>query len=277
MTLNNLSLRLSASLAACAALAACGGGGGGGLLSSSGDVLDYAPSYADGPTDTFSASLIDDGITGVMSIADPLDGSVRLVNVDIRTSTDRQTAYLSINGGSEKSYPALGGVNASGGAYGTTSGAGYLTFSTLDGMAGTVGLQEGTEGGFGWAGIETRPSNLPSSATYGGFWGGHIYDAGDPFNSGVASGFMTMTVDFAGGDVSGALSGSSSGSITGTVDGNGVTGEFDLVSGDYTGDLTFAGKTFGDSAEVVAGALGGTVRDTGGSLKTFAGTFDGDR
>lgn len=248
------------------ALTACGGGGSGRGGGGTGGVLDYTPSYSDGPGDSTAASSTE-GVTGVMSQADisATGSSVRLRSVRVRISADGNTAYLTVDGVTQ-SYP----VDVIGVQYGTpgtnlvqyTGTSAPYALMTHSGASGSAGFAA-----FGIVGVETPEANLPAApANYSGSWGGQVYGVSDILDSGVVGGSMDLAIDFEGGSVSGSFDGTVNaasivdidGSITGSVSGNGASGTMNLESG-YSGSIDFAGKAYGDTGEYFGGAFAGSI------------------
>ncbi|MEL6681462.1 MAG: transferrin-binding protein-like solute binding protein [Pseudomonadota bacterium] len=156
----------------------------------------------------------------------------------------------------------------------TASGATH-TLVTYSGSSGTSGF-----GAFGQIGIETPIAELPTGdVTYSGAWGGQADSASNNFaDSGVLSGNMSITANFGSGAVSGTFDGSVNagdigdfaGTINGATSGNGVAASMDITSGDFTGSMPIAAKTYGFDASVLAGAFAGSIRsvDSGRNYAT---------
>lgn len=273
-------------------LAACGGGGGGGGTVSSSGALNYVPVYANGPGDTVTASLVAAGATGTLSRANALSNRATLTSIKVRLSPDRQTAFVTIGGGSERTLtadPSVAAPDVNGGLYGSSSnpsipslGLTNLTDTSL------VSYTVNSSGGFGIIGIETPPANLPASASYTGNWNGFINPIASALTDFAAGGgTLTLTVAFGSNTATGAFSGSfsdggpagqpTSGIITATTSENGLLGTFDFNTGKYQGDVEFAAKAYGDTADVVAGSLGGSiVNGASGNTHAIYGTFSAD-
>ncbi|MCK0094292.1 transferrin-binding protein-like solute binding protein [Yoonia sp. F2084L] len=273
---------------------ACGGSGGGsgagGLGGSAQDAINYTPVYASGPTDTTTDAIGTTGVTGVMSQFDVSATSVstRLRSVKVRLSPDGSTAYLTVDG-STQSLPVT--ISTPGGGQFGNVPSNVLQVNSsntthnlvsFSGTSGTTGF-----GAFGFIGIETPISELPTgNATYSGNWGGQVYSASNTFgDSGVLSGTMSVTANFGDGSVGGSFTGSVNagdtgdfaGTVSGSTSGNGVVASMDITSGDFTGNMPFAAKTFGFDGSDLAGAFAGNIRSNA-SGKNYAttGTFSLD-
>lgn len=289
-----------AAIAISSTLAACGGGGGGGLgTGTPSDVLSIVPSLASGPGDTSLDAIDTVGLTGVISQADLglSSSSARLRSFKVLLAPDGNSIVLTVDGTSQ-TLPVQTKVPG-GGQFGTPGSNLVQVTATSDTTAlvtysGSTGLTSWAA--FGYVGIETPSDQLPTApVTYDGFWGGQVYDAGGVISlaGGVASGNMSITVDFDDNAVSGSFSGDVNdgttdsggfpvtkplaGVITGTVVDNGVGGGMTLTSGLYSGSMSYAGNAYGYGAESFAGGYAGRITETGGS-QTWAitGTFDLD-
>ena len=269
-------------------LTGCGGGGGGGGGGSSTGgadaALNYAPVFADGPTDTTLASVDGEGLTGVMSQADFSAGSVstRLRSIKVRLSADGNTAFLTLDGATQSLPVTI--MQSGGGQFGNVP-SNVLQFTAANGTHVLVSYSGGSGasgfGAFGQIGIETPIAELPSGdVTYSGSWGGQAYGASNNFaDSGVISGTMSITANFGSGAVNGTFSGSVnagdigdfSGNINGMTSGNGVAASMDITSGDFTGSMPVAAKTYGFDASVLAGAFAGSIESVD-SGRTYATT-----
>lgn len=280
-------------IGACAAvigLAGCGGGGGG-TVSSSG-ALNYIPVFASGPSDTVTASLVASGATGTLSQSNGLSNRASLTSIKVRLSPDRQTAYVSVGGGAERALtadPTVAAPTATGGLYGSSTNTSIPSLG-LTNLTETsiVSYTVGSDGGFGYIGIETPPGGLPASASYTGNWTAFI----NPIPSAITDfasggGTLTLNVAFGSNTANGTFSGSfsdgapsgqpASGLITATTIENGLLGQFDFNSGKYQGDVDFAAKAYGDAADVVAGSLAGSiVNGTTANTQAIYGTFSAD-
>jgi hypothetical protein len=264
--------------AAALVLAGCGGGGG----INFGNPLGVEESLATGPTDTMTASINrGDGVSGVISLAEiSLAGAsagLSAFRVEISGAGSIATVYA---GGNIYVLPLL------------DSGSGYRRFGSETGTllqlneAGTHQLATFSQtggatalAGFGYLGIETPISQLPSGPVeYTGSWGGQAY-SDDLLSSGVVLGDMTALVDFDGGTVSGTFDGTLntgdvtdfSGTLSGSTSGNGITGTMNVTTG-ATGDVDFAGNSYGWNEGVIAGGVAGSIND-GSDNFTVTGTF----
>ena len=277
------STKIASLLCTTLVLAACGGGGGGAGGGASA-ALNYAPVYASGPSDTSLAAISGAGLTGVMSQANlgASSATTGLKPVKVRLSADGNTAFLTVDGATQSLPVQI--KQTGGGQFGSvpsnvlqvTASNAPNVMMTYSGSGGATGF-----GAFGQVGIETPIPQLPAgTASYSGSWGGQAYNAGNSYaNSGVLSGSVTVTANFGTGAVGGSFTGSVNaadtgsfaGTVSGSTTGNGVAGSMDITSGDFTGALPFAAKTYGHDGGTLAGAFAGSVRNTSSGL-TYATT-----
>ena len=280
-------LQISLAFLVLLALAACSGGGGafGGFDT---DTLTSQATYSEGPSDTASASLSDDGIAGALAVAPGIGSSAALQSIKVRASVDYQTIYVSINGGAEFALAATFPSDANGGGYGPTGvNSNYLSLSNL-GETSLLGRTVDSSGGFGYAGVMTPVANLPSAnATYTGTWSGWVNPGSiSDLTSGTGGGDMTLTLNVASGSMDGTFSGSMnigdfSGSavypISGVVDATAtdgvLAGTFTANSGVYQGSADMGGAFYGFNGETVAGAMAGSLNGGSGN-HPFYGLFD---
>ncbi|MGJ8623973.1 MAG: transferrin-binding protein-like solute binding protein [Yoonia sp.] len=260
-------------------LSACvGGGDGGGDGGSTGDfgaeaALNYAPVYASGPTDTTLNAVYGEGLTGVLSQANISAGGVstRLRSVKVRLSADGNTALLTVDG-STQSLPVATKLSGGGQFGDVPSNVLQFTATSGDNIIVTYSGTSGTSGfaAFGQVGIETPIAELPTGdVTYSGSWGGTAYGASNNFSdSGVISGDITVTANFGtnaltgsfDGSVNAGDSGNFAGEVSGKTVGNGVVGSMDITSGDFSGSISLAAKTYGYDASNLAGAFAGSIQ-----------------
>lgn len=274
-------------------MSACGGGGGGGNAGAGGsaqDAIDYTPVYASDAADTTADAIDTTGVTGVMSQANISVSSVStgLRSISVRISADGNTAFLTVDGATQ-SLPVVISTPG-GGQFGNvpnnvlqvTSSNGTHDLVSFSGTSGTGGFA-----GFGFIGIETPLSELPTgNATYTGNWGGQAYSKSNNLaGSGVLSGTMSVMANFGSGSVTGSFTGSVNagdtgdfaGTVSGNTSGNGVIGSMDITSGDFTGSMPIAAKTFGFDGSDLAGVFAGDIRSTGsGNNYATTGTFSLD-
>ena len=286
-------LQLFHAIIALLALAACGGGGGGGQLGGSGSAaaaLNYSPNLSDGPTDTSLASISDDGISGVLSQANIglSSTTTQLRSVKVRISADGNTAFLTVDGVTQTLPVVI--AQPGGGQFGSVPSnvlqvVGTNSTHTLLTYSGSGGTSSFC--GFGYVGVETPIAELPvGDATYTGSWGGQAYNPGNLYaDSGLISGNMSLVLNFQTGAVGGSFDGSVNaadtgtfaGTISGSTQGNGAYGTMTLTSGDFSGAMPFAGKTYGFSGADFAGAFAGSVTaDGSGRSYATTGTFSLD-
>ena len=273
-----------------AALAVSGCGGSGGLTGGSGAPLSYAPVYATSLSDTTLTSISGDGVSGVMSQADTelSSSSSRLRSVKIRLSGDGNTAFLTIDGATQSLPVTI--KQPGGGQFGSVPSNvlqvvalnDSVTLMTYSGSSGASGF-----GAFGYVGVETPVAELPTGdATYSGFWGGQVYGASGVLSGfGVVNGNMSVILNFDTSDVTGTFDGSVNatdvgsfaGTISGDTAGNGALATMTVTSGDFTGSMPIAGKTFGFDGATFAGGFAGNLRaNASGTNYAATGTFDLD-
>ncbi len=244
--------------------------------------------YSEGPTDTASASLVDDGIAGTLAVAPGIGSSAQLQTIKIRASSDYQTIYVSINGGATFALSASFASDSNGGGYGPTGlNANYVGLSNL-GEVSLVSRTVDSSGGFGYAGVMTPLANLPASnVTYSGTWTGYVNPQSvSNLTSGTGGGSMTLNLNVASGDMDGTfsgtlgigdLSGSKNYAIAGVVDASvesGVlAGSFVANSGEWQGTADMGGAFYGYDGETVAGAMAGALNGGSGN-HPFYGLFN---
>lgn len=280
-------------------LAACGGGGGGGFGTNASAVLaGYSPVYATAPDDINPADEMDEsveggpGATGVMAVATMFDGSPAFHAVKIRALADGSKLYISIDGGAEIELD-----ETPSGAYGTNPPTSEPLVSYV-GSGNSAWLQYTKlnnyiyDNGEGVVGIETPVTNLPDiPAKYTGDV--TLFSYNDTMTrDDIVSVFGTfdMDIDFNNNTITGTTGGTintainagagqsalSTGTISGSTAGNGLVGTmtFNSSLGDAT--VTFAGKTYGWSAEEIGGAAIGTITNTGDGTIPIYGQFTSD-
>lgn len=280
-------------LAALFALAACGGGGGGfggstGVGGFSAATLNSQLNNATGPGDTVANQIITSGgVAGVLAMAPGIGTQAGLQSIKVRTSTDYQTAFVSINGGPEMTLAATFASTSTGGGYGTTGpNANYVGLSNLADVS-LVTRTSGTNGGFGYVGIAT-PAPTLSDLTYTGTWNGFVNPntVSTSPTFGTGGGPMTLTLTTSSQDLDGTFSGDLnigsggssttypvSGIVDTTLSGSIFSGTMTATTGTYTGASDIAGVFYGDNAETAAGAFGGSISGPSGT-HPFYGIFN---
>ncbi len=243
--------------------------------------LTYVPVEASGPSDTVASSLLTKGISGPIYINRPGTSLRAVTSAHVRLSASRQFAYVRIGSGPEQVLRINGTASEGGGVYGDLTGSGpVLTLGNQQDIS-LTGYTQGTEGAFGYLGIETPEANLPASETrYVGAWSAELTPI-TPFGRyDTIGGGIDLDVDFARGSVDGTLDAGfqNIGRIDGRTSGNGIQGTIVLSGAGVVGSAEFVGKAFGDRAETVAGVISDEVRSTITSeTQIISGTFSADR
>lgn len=253
-------------------LSACGGSGGGTSGASgaaaAADALDYDPVFATSGNPTIGASKANTGVTGLAILTDGFNDRLTFESVRIRTSSDGETLFLTLNG---KSY-TLTEQSSSPGIY--SDGQLVLPFNPDDndfvfefGSSGITGNAFGLRSGF--VGVETPTANLTGGSTL--YRGGLVINldaTGDVFDIDQIAGTLEITTNFDNDTMSGAFLlglSTSLGTVSGSTQGNGILGTLTLqdASG-YSGNLEVIAKAFGQDGDTLAGITGGTgiVNDT---------------
>ena len=264
-------------------LTACGGGG-----AFNAGTLSSHETYAEDGADTTRASLIDDGIAGTLAVAPGVGSSASLQKIKVRASSDYQTVYVSIDGGSEFALDASFSSDRNGGGYGPTGLNGnFVGLSNFNDYS-LVSRTVGSSGGLGYAGIMTPVDRLPSvDMQYAGNWTGYLNPRSiSDLTSGTGGGEMVVMFDVSSGEMDGAftgslnignMSGSTEYAIAGIVDGqldDGIfSGTFDANSGTYQGSASMGGAVYGYDADRLAGAMAGSL-DGGSGNHAFYGLFN---
>ncbi len=269
-------------------LTACGGGGGGGFGAFSTSTLNAQATYAENVADTASVFLADDGIAGTVAVAPGIGSSAELQTIKVRASSDYQTIYVSINGGSEFPLTASFASDENGGGYGPTGLNGNFVGLSNLGNVSLIGRTVGSSGGFGHAGIMTPIANLPTGdVTYTGSWSGWVNPQSvSNLTSGVGGGSMSITFMPGSGDIDGTFSGTLgigdlsgstdyaiAGVVTGSMNGSAFGGTLTANSGTWQGSAALGGAFYGFDGDEAAGAFAGSISGGSGD-HPFYGRFD---
>ncbi len=231
-------------------------------------VADYS-TYADSATDTVTVKAPTDGLTGlaVRSVGGSL--VTILSEAELVFSADLNTVNIYLDGvllttlrktfeGATTRYSYSGvGIN------------GPILADQYHGIYDYNDGNTNTEGYIA-VGVETRPENLPTSATYNGTWDAKI--------SGVHrdSGIILLSADFPSQSLTGQLFGGSLmvAGITAAISGNEIDGTANF-SGVYSGTTALKGTFYGPWAEGFGGVFLGQVSDGSGVAEPIIGNING--
>lgn len=242
----------------------------------------YDAKTLNGSNNNYSEITSEDGLVAVVGNTDGTLSEVRY-----RLNEERNVLYVSKDGGEEVEYATMvsNSTNGSTYQYGEWQNEDgeriYLNVHTNNNNNAYFRVRD-SEGQYiaeGYGGLQTAPENLPENAVYNG---NYYLRPGDNENYYYNYANMTMDVDFANGDISGAVSNAyiydegTAANYYGTIDGtvtNGRVAGTVFAEGDATGELDFAGAATGDDANRISGGIAGTLT-IGEEEDTYGGHFD---